>query len=332
MRLFVWTTRAVVVAATVGLADGSAVAADRPAPAAPPTKAAPADPVTITVVGDQVVITGDPAAVARAYELGRMILAEKGQVYRAFHLQYAKATDVAGVLDEWFNGPAKSQRQTAVNPLLAALAMRGRGGRTPTPPPPPPEPPRIHVVADDSNNALLVRGTALDLIAVQRVLETAIDVAPVGSEAAMKPFVIGPLDYAVATEVVKVLKDVYQQDLDQGTVRGGYRRRGRPMQPLDPSGRPRPVTLTVTADERTNSIIGMAPGQIADGVKKIVGIFEDKAKSDTKSVELVPTAGIDPELLQDVIEAIQARPATTSAQRPGQTSQRSRSTPTPSRR
>lgn len=322
MRVPHWTRRAVLAAACVWAVPHPAVAADRPVPKTPDA-AAPSGrpPVTLTAVGDQLVITGDdPAAVARAYELARMLLDNKGQVYRAFPLQYVDASEVASVLDEWFNGPRKSQ--TAVNPLLAALAMRGRGRRG-APPPPPPEPPRIHVVADPKTNTVLVRGTALDLIAVQRVLQTAIDVPPGESEAAMKPFVIGPLQYAVATDVVKVLKDVYQQDLDQATVRGGYRRRGRPMQPLDPSGRPRPVTLTITADDRTNSIIGMAPGKIADGVKKIVGIFEEKARVDTKVVQLVPSAGIDPELLQDVIEAIQIKPTTAATpQRRGATPSR----------
>jgi hypothetical protein len=337
MRVFHWTNRAVIAAVCVWVAPrlavarpwrpptrqpSQAVAADKPDGTAPSPKtpkagatAGPA-PLTITVVGDQLRITGDPAAVAQAYQLGRMILQDKGQVSRAFHLQYANATDVVAVLEEWFNGTS-SQRQPTINPWMA-LAMRGRGGRggRNVPPEPPPEPPRIRAVADAENNTLLVRGTVLDLVAVQRVLETAIDVEPGESEAAMKPFVIGPLQCAVASEVVRVLKGVYEQDLDQATVRGGLRRGRRPMQPLDPSGRPRPIGLTITADDRTNSIIGMAPGPIADGVRKIVGILEDKARYDKKSVELVPTNGIDPNLLQSVIDAIQAKPPQPPSPRP----------------
>jgi hypothetical protein len=327
MRVLHWTNRAVIAAVCVWVAPrlavarpwrpptrqpSQAVAADNPDPAGPASKTPKAGaavgpaPLTITVVGDQLRITGDPAAVARAYELGRMILEDKGQSFRAFRLQYANATEVAGVLEEWFNGPP--QRQPAINPW-AALALRGRGGRS-GPPAPPPQPPRIRAVADTENNTLLVRGSLLDLVAVQRVLETAIDVEPGDSEAAMKPFVIGPLRHAVATEVVRVLKGVYQQDLDQATVGGRLRRGRRPVHPLDSSGRPRPVALTITADDRTNSIIGMAPGPIADGIRKIVGTLEDKARVDTKSVELVPTNGIDPELLHEVIDAIQSRPPT----------------------
>jgi hypothetical protein len=47
-------------------------------------------------------------------------------------------------------------------------------------------------------------------------------------------------------------------------------------------------------------------------------VIEEKSKDDTKSVELVPTEGIDPILLERVVNAIQARPATPQpGQRPG---------------
>jgi hypothetical protein len=77
------------------------------------------------------------------------------------------------------------------------------------------------------------------------------------------------------------------------------------------------VTLTVVADDRTNSVIGMAPGPMAADIRKVVGVLEDKARVDTKSVELVPGAGIDPDLLRDVLGAIQAKPAAATAPRPG---------------
>jgi hypothetical protein len=205
---------------------------------------------------------------------------------------------------------------------LAALAQRGRGGRTPTPPAPPPEPPRIRVVAVPESNSLLVRGTALDLVSVQHVLETALDVEPGDAAALQKPFVIGPLQFAVATEVVRVIKDVYQQELDQSTVRGARRAAGRgrpPQQPLDPSGRPKPVTLTIAADDRTNSVVGMAPGPTAAAIRQIVEVLEEKARVDTKAVELVPANGIDPTLLSNVLDAIQAKPPATATTTPPRT-------------
>ena len=334
MRAWSWTRRMLIAAACLWIATQPAAAADKPDPATPASQsplvgnAQGPTPLTFTVVGNQLRITGDPAAVARAYELGRMILEDKNQVYRAFHLQYVDATEVARVLEEWFNGPPKTQSQTSMMSALAALALRRRGrGGPPAPPPPPPEPPRIRVVADPENDTLLVRGTTLDLLAVERVLKSAIDVEPGESQAAMKPFVIGPLQYAVATEVLRVLKDVYQQDLDQSTVRGARRASPfrRPTQPLDPSGRPKPVSVTLAADDRTNSIIGMAPGPKAADIRKLVGVLEEKARVDTKAVELVPANGIDPNLLQSVIDSIQAKPPATVPQRRGPT-------PLPSRR
>jgi hypothetical protein len=314
MRACLWARQAVIAAACVWAVPRPAVAD----PARPPQQSGA--PVTLTAIGDRLVISGDdPAAVERAYELARMLVEDKTQESRAFHLQYADATEVAPVLDEWFNGPPKRSSNPALSPLVAALMQRGRGGRNAPPPPPPPPPPRVHVVAVPESNSLLVRGSALDLLSVQHVLETALDVEPGEVGATMKPFVIGPLHYAVATEVVRVLKDVYQQDLDQATVRSSRRaaRGRRPGQPLDPSGRPRPISLTLAADDRTNSVVGMAPGSMEADLRALIGVLEDKARVDTKVTELVPPIGIDPDLFQQVITAIQAKLPTTNSPRTG---------------
>jgi Bacterial type II/III secretion system short domain len=301
---------------------------DKPAPVAPAaSKSAPAareayrktgsekaavPPVTLTVVGDQLVIAGgDPKAVALADELAHFILSGKGEAYRTYHLQFADATEVAQVLNEWFNGPPKSQRPQPVRQPSAVPSGRGgRGGSgTPTPEPPP-APPRIHIVAEQTSNSLLVRGNILDLIAVQRLLDTGIDVEPGESGAAMKPFIIGPLQSAVATEVVRMLKEVFREDTNQSRPAGPGRLgllRQR-SQPLDATGRPKPVELSITADDRTNCVVGLAPATMAEDIKKVVGLIEEKSHGDTKSVRLVNAGGIDPTLLQEVMDAMQTRP------------------------
>ena len=94
-------------------------------------------------------------------------------------------------------------------------------------------------------------------------------------------------------------------------TRRGRSGRGRPRpQPLDPSGRPKAVTLSITADDRTNSIIGMAPVEMAEGIRKVVALIEAKVQGDSKVTQLVASEGIDPAMLQEVMDAIQSRPAT----------------------
>jgi hypothetical protein len=128
--------------------------------------------------------------------------------------------------------------------------------------------------------------------------------------------------------VVRVLKEVFKEDLDQATTRGsGRSRRRRPQQPLDARGLPRPVTLTLTADDRTNCILGMAAGPLADQVRKVVGVLEAKARGDTKAVQLVPAAGVDPALLQEVLDAIQPRTPVAGTSRSGSTGSSGRGGP-----
>ena len=69
-------------------------------------------PLTITAVGDRLIITGDdPKQVALAHELARLIISGKGEVYKVFRLNNSNATEVARVLNEWFNGPQQQQNQ-----------------------------------------------------------------------------------------------------------------------------------------------------------------------------------------------------------------------------
>jgi type II secretory pathway component GspD/PulD (secretin) len=305
------------------------------------SKDAPAG-VTITVAGDRLIISGDdPKQVALAYELARYITRPGADSYKVFRLQNGNATEVARVLSEWFNGVQSqtNQGQQFRNPFAAFQpggAPGAFGGRGPFGQPDQaatPDKPRVRIVAEQTSNSLLVRANALDLITIQNLLESVLDVGAGDSKAVMKPFYIGPLQYAVATEVVAILKEVYRESTNQagsalptqggfgfgglgGFGFGGFG--GRNQQPLDALGRPKQVSLTITADDRTNSIIGMATELMAQDIGKVVEVLEDKAKNSTKVVQLVPTNGIDPAMVQDVLDAIQGRtPTSQLQQRPG---------------
>jgi type II secretion system protein D len=179
-------------------------------------------------------------------------------------------------------------------------------------------------VAEQSSNSLLVRANALDLVTIQNLLDTVLDVGPGDSKAVMKPFFIGPLQYAVATEVVLILKEVYREYTNQaasqgiaggtigfGPFGGGFGAfGGGRQQPLDSLGRPKQVSLSIAADDRTNSIVGMATELMAKDIGKVVEVLEEKAKDSTKVVQLVNTKGVDPSMVQDVLDAIQGRTPT----------------------
>ena len=292
------------------------------AAAQPPATRADPGGLTITAVGDRLIITGDdPKQVALAHELARHIISNQGQVYKVFRLQNSNAVEVARVLNEWFNGTRPQTQSEPLNPFAAFGPGGGSiGGRASEPAP---GKPRVRIVAEQTSNSLLVRANALDLITIQSLLDSVLDAGAGDSKAVMKPFFIGPLQYAVATEVVAILKDVYRESTNQaanlggGGLGGGF---GGPFggpgvagfggggrQPLDALGRPRQVTLTITADDRSNSVIGMATELMAKDVRAVVAVMEGRARDARKVVQLVPTAGVDPAVVRDVFEAIQGR-------------------------
>ena len=212
--------------------------------------------VVITAVGDKIIITGsDAKAVALAHDLARMILNTKGDTYEVYRLINANAIDAARVLNDWFNPPQQPQQNRNNNPF-AAFQLGRPGGAFGAPPaaPAPDEKPRVRIVAEQSSNSLLIRANALDLITIKNMLKTVIDVGAGDSKAVVKQFYIKPLKYAVATEVVDIIKQVYReftnQAASQGGTSGGFAFGGPfgggfgggRQQPLDALGNPKQVS------------------------------------------------------------------------------------------
>jgi hypothetical protein len=252
--------------------------------------AAAQDGLTLTPVGDRLVITGDdPAKVALAYDLARMLVKGQGnEPYKVFRLRNANAADAARVIGEWFNGVAPVGDSDPARSAAAAAK------------------PRVRIVAEQTSNSLLVRASAMDLMSIQRILETVIDAGPGDSKAVMKPFFIGPLQNAAAAEVVAILKEVYREQTGPSAADRFGELVARPS--ADATGRPKTVTLTLTADERTNTVVGMATELLATEIQNVVGILEERSLNAKKVVQLVPTEGVDPSLVQEVLAMIQAPP------------------------
>lgn len=309
---------------------------DPAAPKPPEAKTGPG--VTITAVGNRLIITGDdPKAVALASELVSLLTgpAGKGETYQVFRLKNANAVEAARVLNEWFNGPAQQNQQQNRNPFAALIGGGGfgggRGGGGPFGGALGGAPaaaegdgkPRVRIVAEQSSNSLLVRANTLDLLTIKNMLETVIDAGVTDSNAVVRAFTIGPLKYAIATEVVDILLTVYRDATNTGgstQTTGGFGfpfglggGGGRQQQSnVDATGRPRQTALTLAADDRTNSIFGTATETMRKDIEKIVEEMEKRAKDSTKVVQLLPVQGIDPVLVQEVIDAIQGRTAATS--------------------
>src|SRR5438093_583686 len=78
-------------------------------------------------------------------------------------------------------------------------------------PPAASNPGTIRVVAYSPTNTLLVRAGPLDMLRIRKLLKNAIDLDETDSKAVMKTWVLKPLQFATATEVASILRDVHRE-------------------------------------------------------------------------------------------------------------------------
>jgi type II secretion system protein D len=271
-------------------------------------------PITIMAVGNRVIITSDdPEALALVQQLTHLLTQSsdgKGD-FEIIRLKNASATDAAKVLDEVFNGkPQNAQGPQGpgfgFNPF-ARFAAQGAQ------PPANPTPNRIRVVADAGSNSLLVQASPIDMLTIRRLLDKAIDSGVTDSQAVMRTWIIGPLKYSSASQVADTIKDVFREQTNNNplpTNGRGFRGFGFPganNANLDANGNPRGVSLSVGVDERTNSLILNCSEAMKNDIQTLIDSLESAGKDSTRSVKVLSVKGIDPDLVQQAVQAIQGR-------------------------
>ncbi|HTK75774.1 MAG TPA: secretin N-terminal domain-containing protein, partial [Gemmataceae bacterium] len=292
-----------------------------------PAANSPQKPVTITAVGNKIIInTEDQDTLQFATEIVRLLTRTEGDGdFEVIPLQNANATDAARIIDEAFNGRQQRAPQNpfgggggrggggpgGFNPLALMMQAAGAGQSTADQ--------KVRVVADPGSNSLLVKASPLDLLTIKRLLRDAID-APDESRMAGKTRILGPLQHAIATEVATVLQQVYRDAMEAGSRgRGGFGGGGPGgvQRATDANGLPRPAALSVGVDERSNSLILQCNDAMYNEVKTLVDTLEKQAAGAVRTVRVVPIRGVDPNLLQDALAAIQGQRSATN--RPGMT-------------
>ena len=305
-----------------------------------PQKEKEKPPVNITAVGNRLIVTSDdPKALAMANELIRLILTESPE-FVVFRLKNASAVEAAKVIDEVFNGP---RQQASPQGGGGIPGGRGRGsfnggfgpggfgpggfGPGGFPPSAPAAPTAaqnnkvVRVVADPGTNSLLVRASPLELLNVKKLLAYIDTSEPIDAKAVIRTHVIGPLKYAMATEVAYVIRDVYRESMNENprsaTVSGfsgftfaggsGFAGRGIPDRNVDAQGNPKVIKLSLGIDDRTNSLVVACNDALYEDIKQLVTKMEEAAKDATRTVKVVQIRGIDPALVQQAVEAIQGR-------------------------
>lgn len=247
--------------------------------------------------------------------------------FRVIPLVNANATDVARLIDEAYNGPRQRGGGGGMNPFQMLMGMRGGGGggfpgggggegggggrggggggaSSTTP--------QVRVVADTRTNSLLVRGPALELETIERLVRQNFDI--VEQSVPLADTNIIKLKHATAADVATVLQQVYAGYLTSST-RGGNQTfqgmvpfaMGMQMQGREErggGGNNRVVSLSIGVDNLNNSLIISCPKALFDQIKKVVDEMDTSAASSTRTVVVKTIKNVDPTVVQQALDTI----------------------------
>ncbi|MBY0586662.1 hypothetical protein K2X85_05765 [bacterium] len=191
---------------------------------------------------------------------------------RVFYIEYGDADQIAKAIDEAFNGKARSDGQR----------QRFR-------------PERVRVVSEPSAHAMIVRASAVDLVNVKQLIDR-LDI-PSATQKAQR---IIPLRQAEATEVLAVVKEVFEDYLAPGSgpplnlpgIRGGT------------GGRSRAPAMSVDIDPRSNSLVVSAPDIVLEEVEELVKGLEEAAGDSKKSYRVIPVDNASPSDVRRALETL----------------------------
>ena len=296
-------------------------------------------PVVVRVVGNRLTIeSDDPAALQLVNDLLRLYVTDGKKVdenlFEVIRLKYIAAEDAARVVSEVFNGPQQQQQQQGGGRGGGGLLGGGGGGPlgliggllgggAAAAPAGAPSPNRVRVVAEKSSNSLIVvKSSPIDLLTMRKLLANVIDSGETDSEAIQKTFLV-KLKNTDADDMAVTLRDVYRTSVTPNGGLGGAAVATAPQFPFGGGGgnnnQLRPPALTISVDQRTNSVILQATETLAKEVKALIEQLDNgAASSGTEVVRVVPIRGLDPAVVQQLVDAVQGKaPGHTPTGTPG---------------
>ena len=291
--------------------------------------------ITIIPSGNRITIISDDPLVQRMVQQMVDQLTGKnagGEDFEVIRLKNANAQDVARMLDEMYNPRPQANTNNrgfggggfggfgggGRTPFVfPGGGMAGGGGATAAT-----KEPRISVVADSAINAILLKAAPIDVLTIKKLLRDNLDV----SDAPVAKNHIQKLNTANASEVAQTIQSLYRQVMDVSPLPGQTGRSLFTMalnpnvgRPVDANGTPKQAALTIGVDDRSNSLLVQCSDTLWVDVKKLAEDLDEAAKNPNRKVQVRFTRGLDPSLVQQVVDSIQGAappapaPATTAA-------------------
>lgn len=261
---------------------------------AEPSKMAPPEkkkPVTIVVGPDSIAIASDdPEALELMENLVASMVRTNEQSAASdiavFYLKDADAQDMAYLVEEALYG----QRNPFYN---EDTSLRAR------------------ILPDTRTNSLVVVGSPAEQRKIAQILKVLDNDDRPPSSNEVQPRLL-PVKYANASEIAKVVREVFAQDLFQQASpqqgeEGGRSRRGGFSSFLMAGMNKKPddkKDLTIGVDERTNTLIVGAPQALYEDVERMVHALDEAAKNNQRTAKVVTLKNAKPEAIQKALNSL----------------------------
>lgn len=283
-------------------------------------------PVVISVGPDGTVVVGstDPEAMQRFMNLWRTLTgggaSSGGANYKVFYLDSADAT----------------QLQLTLNDLLgvsSSSSFFGGGGSSSS------ATSTLKIVPDARTNSLIVYGSSNDLARVEQLIKV-LDSSDAPASGAMSSPRIIPVQYANASSVARVIRDVYssrvvgasgglggQPGFGGGFSPFGFSDSGRGSSGSSSSrGRNSTQgTLTIGVDEQSNSIVVACSEALFQEIRRLVDTLDVAASTTQRTVSIVTLKNSTPSAVQDALNGLMGISTSRTSSRSGDSSSRSSS-------
>ena len=141
---------------------------------------------------------------------------------------------------------------------------------------------------------------------IERLLSAYIDAGVTEDSVALRHWVL-QVENADASDVAYIVKEVYKSAMATTGPSGGGQAFVLPFgpQPQQQQGNQKPPALSITVDDRSNSLVMVCSEGMYKDVKTLVENLDSKEVSNTEVVQLVKLKGIDPQLVQQAVNAFQ---------------------------
>ena len=251
-----------------------------------------------------------------------------------FYLRYAKVEEANQLLSQLMGGATAASGDSLIGDMASSLlgggggllgALLGGGGSSTAETGTTITIGTATIVSDPRLNRLIVEGTQEDIEMIRSRLEI-IDRASslTDIETQGKPRLI-PLTYTTAEEAAKVVREAYGTRVrggQQQSGRGGNQNPAELLRALAQGGRggrggtqqgSQEPQMTLTVDERSNSLIVTAPEQLFEEVQRLVTEVDQAGALPNQTYVVRTLKSANPELIQKALVSMFGESVTTSS-------------------